>query len=127
MTKPTTVAQYLSACPPQARRHLDALRRLVKKVAPTADEKVSYGILGFSLEGPLVYLAGYAGHVSLHGGKVMSPSGPLSKYRSGRGTLRFALDEPLPQAPLTAMVKARLAENQAKAKRPTPRVKRSKA
>jgi len=57
----------------------------------------------------------------------MSLKGPLSKYLAGRGTLRFALDEPLPLAPLAAMVKSRLAENQAKAKRPKPRAKRAKA
>lgn len=120
--KNVTVAAYVAACPPQARRHFQALRKLVRSVAPKAEERVSYGILGFFLDGALVYLGAYEGHVAMYGATVLAGRGPLAKYRSGRGTLRFELDEPLPLATLAPLVKSRLAEN--RAKKAAKRVKR---
>ena len=130
MKSPATVKAYLAAVPPPARKHLAALRELVRAVAPDAEEKVSYGLLAYCCDGPLVYLGGYAKHVALYGGRVMDDDGPLAKYLSGRGTLRFELDEPLPgKASLRALVKTRLAENRARrlareAKKKTRRARR---
>lgn len=115
MKKPDSVAAYYAAVPPQAKRHLAALRALVKKAAPQATEKLAYGIPTFVLDGNLVHVGGYETHVALYGGRAMSREGPLAKYQSGKGTLRFELDEPLPVKLLAELVKARVAENRKKA------------
>lgn len=125
MQKHSSVEGYLAAVPPPAKKHFGALRRLVKAVAPNAEERLSYGLLGFFDDGPLVFLGGYEAHVALYGGKVLSREGPLEKYLSGKGTLRFELDAPLPSsASLKALVKARLVENRARAKAKRARKKK---
>lgn len=114
--KPTTVAQYFKALPPRTREVLERLRALVREAAPGATEKLGYGMPGFVLDGNLVFIAGYAHHVGLYGGRAMTLTGPAAKYQTGKGTLRFELDEPLPAALIRKVVKARVAETRAKAK-----------
>jgi len=115
MAKPETVAQYLAALPLRSRRKVRQLRSLVRKAAPRATERLSYGVPTFQLEGPLVHVGGYAHHVSLYGGRSMARSGPLAAFQTGKGTLRFDLDDELPAKAITQLVKARVAENLAKA------------
>jgi uncharacterized protein YdhG (YjbR/CyaY superfamily) len=110
-TPPDAVARAYRAVPAQAKKHLAILRALVKRVAPAATETVAYGIPTFVLGKNLVHLGGYATHVALYGGRAMAVRGPLAKYQSGKGTLRFALDEPLPLKALERLVRARVAEN----------------
>lgn len=121
MKTPATVAAYYAAVPPQAKKHLAALRALVKKIAPAATEKLAYGIPTFVLGKNLVHLGGYEGHVALYGGRAMAADGALAKYQSGKGTLRFELDQPLPLKALAALVKARVAENLKTARPPRKR------
>lgn len=110
MKTPDTVAAYYAAVPPQAKKHLAALRALVKKAAPTATEKLAYGIPTFVLGKNLVHLGGYERHVALYGGRAMAGDGALAKYQSGKGTLRFELDEPLPLGLLRRFLAARVRE-----------------
>jgi uncharacterized protein YdhG (YjbR/CyaY superfamily) len=118
---------YLKAVPPQAKKTFSELRALVKKAAPKATEVMSYGIPTLVLHGNLVHVGAYEGHVALYGGKAMARLGPLSKFQTGKGTLRFELGAKLPKKDLVAMVKARVAENTARAaakvKRPAPKKK----
>ncbi|MBL8923109.1 MAG: DUF1801 domain-containing protein [Myxococcaceae bacterium] len=117
--KPTDpVAAWYAAVPREAKRHVATLRALVKRVAPKATEKLAYGVPTFVLGKNLVHLGAYATHVALYGGRAMALEGPLAKYQSGKGTLRFELDEPLPLKALTQLVRARVAENLAKARGP---------
>ena len=41
----------------------------------------------------------------------------LKKYETAKGTIRFSVDNPLPAALVKKLVKARVAENEAKGKR----------
>jgi len=63
------------------------------------------------------YFAGYKTHIGIY----PVPRGTaafnkmLSAYRTGKGTLQFALDRPMPYALVSKIVKARIKENAAKA------------
>lgn len=79
-------------------------------MAPLAEERISYGILGYFYPTRLVYFGGAAHHVALY------PAGDakgLERYRYGASTLRFPLDEPLPIAKIKALVSARVKERDA--------------
>ena len=68
----------------------------------------------FTLNGTyLVYFAGWKNHIAFYG----APRGntefkeDLSAYETGKGTLQFPLDKPLPFDLITKIVKFRAIEN----------------
>ena len=94
-----TVQEYLDSFPDDTKRVLHRVQQSVRSVIPYSDEVISYGIPTYRLEGrPVVHFAGWKQHVSIY----PVPDGDaatelaLAPYRSGRGTLKFSLDEPLP-------------------------------
>lgn len=108
------VGAYHAALPPAARRLLKALQAEVRTAAPAATAAFSYRIPAFALDGRiLVWCAGWKAHVSLYPvTKAMQQAGgrALGPYRHAKGTLRFALDAPLPRPLIRRLIKARVAE-----------------
>lgn len=84
------------------------MRQTIRGVLPEAEETISYAIPTFKLGGrPVVYFAGYKGHVSVY---PIPHDAPLEErmapYRAGKGTLRFGLGTPLPTELIEAVVRA---------------------
>lgn len=107
------VTTYLAGLPPATRSALGAVRGVVREVLPGADETISYGIPTFSLQGrAIVHVAAWKRHLSLY--PVPRAEGDLDRelapYRSGPGTLRFALDQPMPLPLIRRVVERLLAE-----------------
>ncbi len=101
------------------RRALRKLRQDIKAAAPKAAECVSYGIPGFRLDGKLLVSYGAAAkHCAFYPGSIVQElTEELKGYdTSGRGTIRFSPDKPLPAALVRKIVRARIAQ-QTKAKR----------
>ena len=94
-----TVDAYISSFPDDVQQVLEDVRQALHAGAPGAAERISYQIPTLTLDGrSLVHFAGWKRHVSLYPG----PEGDadldraLAPYRSGRGTLRFPLSDPMP-------------------------------
>jgi uncharacterized protein YdhG (YjbR/CyaY superfamily) len=104
---------YIGAFPKDVQRLLQQMRRTVRKAAPQAEEKISYGIPTFALNGNLVHFAGYARHVGFYPGAagIASFKRDLSGYKSAKGSVQFPLDQPLPLALITCIVKFRVKQN----------------
>lgn len=115
--KPESVADYIAAFPRATQKHLKALRSAIRKAAPKATEKISYGMAGYALEGPLVYFAGHANHVGFYALPITNETfaKELSSYKTSKGGIQFPLDRPIPSALVTKMVKFRVKEQLAKA------------
>jgi len=64
MSNPKTHAEYIASFPLPIRRKLKEMRALIREEAPDALESISYGVAAFSVDGPLVYIAGFRNHVS---------------------------------------------------------------
>ncbi|MDR0487295.1 MAG: DUF1801 domain-containing protein [Treponema sp.] len=117
--KSKTVDEYIEQFPPEIQKGLNEIRGLIKQEVPEATEKISYGIPTFYLNGNLVHFAAFKDHY----GFFPAPSGidrfekELAPYRSGKGTLRFPLDKPLPLEIILKIVKFRKKENTEKAKK----------
>lgn len=126
MAPAESVDYYLSSVPPGARAALERLRGIIKAAAPDATEGISYRIPVFKYRGMLVGFAAYKDHCSFF---TMSPSvmvafeDDLSPYDTSKGTIRFPVSKPLPVALVRKLVKARIAENEARhgARRARPR------
>lgn len=114
---PKTVDEYLARVPPKFRATLRKLRKTIKAAAPDAEEVISYQMPAFRQNGMLVYFAAFKDHCSLF---AVSPkvrrqfSAELKPFMTGKGTVRFTPDGPLPARLVTRIVKALVAENAAR-------------
>jgi uncharacterized protein YdhG (YjbR/CyaY superfamily) len=112
-----TIDEYIASFGPEIQATLQEIRNFIKKEAPEATEKISYGMRTFYLNGNLVHFAAFKDHY----GFFPSPSGidafeaELAPYRSGKGTLRFALDKPIPWEIIQKVVRFTVEENEKKA------------
>jgi len=110
----TTIDEYIAEFPPETRRVLQETRELIRSHAPEATETISYAIPTFDLNGRhLVHFAGYPRHIGFY----PIPTGmeafkeELSRYKTGKGSVQFPLDEPLPRDLIRRIVEFRVLEN----------------
>jgi uncharacterized protein YdhG (YjbR/CyaY superfamily) len=109
-----SIDEYIATFPKDTQKILEELRATIKAAAPDVEEKISYQMPTFTLNGRhLVYFAGYKNHIGFYG----APRGnaefkeDLSAYETGKGTLQFPFDKPIPFDLITKIVKFRAAEN----------------
>ena len=113
------VDAYLTAIPEDARASLTRLRETIRAIVPDAEEVVSYQIPVFKYRGRgLVGFSASKTHCTF---QVMSPAvveahgRELETYKLGTGSVRFPAGTTLPAALVRKLVKARIAENEARA------------
>ncbi len=116
--KPENVDQYISRFSAETQKILEEIRKVIKKAAPEAEEIISYGMPGFSDRGRyLVYFAAYKKHIGLYPvpRHNVEFEKDFSSYKtSGKGTIQFPVDRPIPFDLITRIVKFRLKENSEK-------------
>jgi uncharacterized protein YdhG (YjbR/CyaY superfamily) len=105
-----TFAGFLAALTPEKRGALEKLRKVIRTAVPDAEECISYGIPAFRMNGKfLVGLGAGADHCSFYPGSALDDyQDELKGYDTGRGTIRFKPDRPLPAALVRKLVKARI-------------------
>jgi uncharacterized protein YdhG (YjbR/CyaY superfamily) len=109
---PKDIDDYLRGYPKHVQPLLSQMRLTVKKAAPQATEKISYGIPTFALDGNLVHFAAFKNHIGFYptASVITAFSNELSSYKCWKGTVQFPLDEPLPLTLVSRMVKFRVKE-----------------
>ena len=122
MTAPSTVDGYVATLPEARRAGLEAIRTAVNAAAPQATETIAYAMPALRSHGGqfLVSYAAYKRHYSLFPAseRVIEGLGEaLTPYLSGRGTIRFPADQPIPTDLIARIVEIRFAENEARARR----------
>lgn len=117
--KPQSVDEYIGSFPPETREILEQVRETIRKAAPPGvEEKISYGIPCFTLNGTyLIYFAGYKHHLSLYPAPVTSEEfrEDFSVYKTSKGTVQFPLDKAMPLKLITRVVKFMAHQNQLRA------------
>ena len=112
---PKTVDEYLADVPEPAASTLKHIRAVIRSVVPKeTTEVISYGIPMFKFHGMLVGYAAFAKHCSLFptgSGVIEQFAKELKAYSTNKGTIRFPSDEPLPDALIKKIVRARVKEN----------------
>ncbi len=126
------VDEYLAGVPKEARATLEKLRKTIKAAAPMASEVISYQMPTYKHHGMVVGFAAFKDHCSIFlgsavmddhcsifpGSAVMDAyKEELKHYDTSKGTIRFPANKPLPAALVKKLVKARIAENEARANR----------
>lgn len=113
--KPTNTDEYLDQLVPEQASLLQRIRAQIKAAAPTAQEHFGYGLPGFQYNGhPLVYFGAAKAHCALYGAVPEGFADRLKEFEVSKGTIRFTPQKPLPAALVKALVKARVAENDAR-------------
>lgn len=112
-----TIDEYITAHPAEIQRKLQELRATINSAAPDAQEKISYNMPTFALNGNLVYFAVAKNHIGFYGASRANQelNAELSPYANDKGSLRFPLDKPIPLDLVRRVVELRVAENLKKA------------
>jgi uncharacterized protein YdhG (YjbR/CyaY superfamily) len=111
-----SIEEYIKTFPAEIQKILQQVRETIKKAAPEAEETINYQIPTFKLNGNLVHFAAFKNHIGFY----PAPSGQkafekeLSVYKSGKGSVQFPLDKPIPLALIKRIVQYRVKENSSK-------------
>jgi uncharacterized protein YdhG (YjbR/CyaY superfamily) len=119
---PAAVEAYLAGLPEDERQALESLRRLIKGIVPDVDERISYGTTVMFSQGlDLVGFVSQEQHLSFF---TASPKlaaemkGEITKtHRVSGATIHFSPDNPLRPELVERIVRARVAENEARKKK----------
>ena len=110
-----SVEEYIATFPKEVQLLLEKIRQIILKTAPKATESISYGMPAYKLNGkPLVYFGGYKKHIGFYA----TPTGhsafseKLSKYKQGKGSVQFPINEPIPYDLIAKIVTFRAKENE---------------
>ena len=99
MTKPTTVDEYINAAPKEAKEKLMEIRAILKKVAPNATEGLKWGSPVFEEKRILFAYTAFKSHLNFmptHSSMIPFKE-ELSGYITGKDTIQFPYDKPLPK------------------------------
>jgi uncharacterized protein YdhG (YjbR/CyaY superfamily) len=123
-TAPKTIDEYIARFPDDIQEILEKIRMTIRNAAPDAEETIKYQMPTFTLEGHLVYFGAFKKHIGFY----PVPTGigefkhELFVYESGKGSVKFPLDKPIPYDLISKIVQFRVKENleRAEAKRKKP-------
>jgi uncharacterized protein YdhG (YjbR/CyaY superfamily) len=111
MATAKSVDAYIASSPSEVRSILQAIRTTVRNAAPSAEERISYGMPAYFLGGVLIYFAAHKKHIGFYP-PIRDKSLRLlvARYAGPKGNLQFPLSAPIPHALITKIVEARVKE-----------------
>lgn len=113
-----TVDEYIATFPAKTKIVLKKLRTAIKQTAPKAEEKISYNMPAYKLNGILVYFAGHEKHIGFY--PTSSPikvfKNELVGYKTSKGAIQFPIEKSIPITLVKKIVKYRINEDLLKAK-----------
>jgi uncharacterized protein YdhG (YjbR/CyaY superfamily) len=114
-----TVDEYFSTLSPDTQSILEPVRSTIKQAAPQAVEVIGYNMPAVKMQGILVYYAAHTEHIGFY--PTSSPieifKDELSPYKCSKGAIQFPIDKPLPLDLISRIVRFRVQQDQAKAKK----------
>lgn len=115
------VDEYLARVPEPARSTLNKVRAMIRSAAPReATEKISYGMPSVQYLGPLFAYAAFTKHCSLFpmsAALIVEFKDELKGFKTSKGTIQFPMDKPPSSTLVKKLVRARVAQNEAKKSR----------
>ena len=110
---PADIDAYIAGFPPAVQRVLQQVRATIAAAAPGARETIKYRLPTFVQDGILVHFGAFKTHIGLYALPTAHAKfqRELAGYRSGKGSVQFPLDQPMPLALITRMVQFRVRED----------------
>lgn len=114
--KPTSIDEYVVLFPPEVQGILQKVRATIRKAAPAAEERISYQIPAFAINGRVfIFFAAFRHHIGLYppvqGDARLQRE--VARYAGEKGNLRFPLDEPIPYSLIGRIAKLKLQQARA--------------
>lgn len=108
-----SIDAYILQCPAEVQAMLNQIREAIKEVAPEAEEKISYQIPTFYLNGNLVHFAANKNTIGFYPtpSAISAFKEALEDYKVSKGSVQFPMNTPLPIALIKKMVAFRVQEN----------------
>jgi uncharacterized protein YdhG (YjbR/CyaY superfamily) len=109
-TRPTTVSAYIDAAPREAQSKLRQIRALLREVAPGATEAIKWGSPVLEQERILFAYTAHRSHLNFMptGSSLTAFKEDLVEYKTGKDTIQFPYDKPLPKALIRRIAKYRV-------------------
>ncbi len=111
--KPKNFDEYKALFPNEVQFILQQVRETIQKAAPEAEEIISYGMPAYKFHGMLVYFAAFKNHIGFYAlptGNIAFQK-ELSTYKTGKGSVQFPLNQPMPLDLISKIVMFRIQEN----------------
>jgi uncharacterized protein YdhG (YjbR/CyaY superfamily) len=117
--RPKSVDEYIAAQDVAIQFLLLQIRSTIQKAAPLAEEKISYNMPSFALNGVLVFYAAFKNHIGFYptASGITQFKEEISAYNNSKGAIQFPFDRPLPLQLIAKIVRFRVNENLAKPKK----------
>ncbi len=94
-----TIDEYLTGLPDEVRSRMQTLRALVHRVVPDAEERISYAMPTFTLDGrSVVHLAAWKKHIALYPLPELPDdlAAEAEQWRGAKDAMQLPHDRPLP-------------------------------
>lgn len=109
----SSIDDYISKQPSEVQPILEKIRKTILNVNPDFEEDIRYEIPTFRLKDKnIVHFAAFKNHIGFY----PTPSGlnefeeELKKYKTGKGTAQFMLNEEIPYGLIEKMTRFRVGE-----------------
>lgn len=106
-------ATYVNKLSEPERAEFERIRSIVKTTVPEAEETFSYMMPTFKYKGrPLLHVGAFKNHMSLFptAGPIAELEDELKEFNTGKGTLQFTPDKPIPEDIIKELLLARTAQ-----------------
>jgi len=114
MPKFNTIDEYIDAQPEPQAKLLEDLRKAIFSAVPDAEETFNYGVPAFSLvkagkRDQQIMIGAFKKHVGIypHPTAILKFKKELAKFKQGKGSIQFLLNETIPTRLIVKMVKYR--------------------
>jgi uncharacterized protein YdhG (YjbR/CyaY superfamily) len=106
------IDDYIATFPEKVQERLQLVRATIRKIVPDATETISYGIPTLVLKKNLIHFAGFKNHIGLYALPSANQEfeSELQKYKTGKGSIQFPLNEELPIELIEKLVEFRVKE-----------------
>lgn len=101
-----TIDNYIASCEPAVAKRLQAIRELMKKAAPNAQEAIKYKIPTLVQKKNLIHFAAFTNHIGIYPATSKDPEliKAMEPYLHGAGTIQIKHSDPLPAQLITNLV-----------------------
>ncbi len=107
------INEYIASFPEEIQDILEKMRTTIKAAAPNAVEGIKYAMPVFMLNGNLVYFAAFKNHIGFYPTPAANEAfkKELLVYKTGKGSIQFSMEEPIPYELISQIVAFRVAQN----------------
>jgi uncharacterized protein YdhG (YjbR/CyaY superfamily) len=107
------VDDYIAAQSASVQPRLRELRAIFRAAAPNAAEVISYGMPTYKYRRGSMHFGAAKRHCAIYGSAAHLLGDELRGFVGEKGTVRFSLNEPIPQELVHKLVVATVAESEA--------------